>query len=118
MSFIRLTLITFAPCSGKRPVLVKGSMTQLACLSRYMGNIADGVETEETYNIENPFQDNDAAKGGRIDSELIKIRMSRSLEAAKDQTLTVEDLKPLVVSTTALPDQQSMYMSSTTHFFL
>lgn len=80
----------------KRPVVVKGAVTQLAVLSRYRVGEDEEDEMEESL-VTDPFNEEDN-KSVNLDGEGIKKRMSRLLETATNQTLTVDDLKSLLVS--------------------
>ncbi|KAJ2955671.1 hypothetical protein NQZ79_g8359 [Umbelopsis isabellina] len=78
----------------KRPVVVKGSVTQLAVLSRYRMGEDEQDEMEENL-VTDPFNEEDEGNS-KLDGEATKKRMSRLLETATNQTLTVDDLKSLL----------------------
>jgi hypothetical protein len=75
---------------------VKGSTTQLAILSRYQVGEEEQDEMEENL-VADPFKE-DNEENINLDGEAAKKRLSRLLETATNQTLTVEDLKSLLVS--------------------
>jgi hypothetical protein len=79
-------------------MVTKGSITQLVILARYKDSSVEDVDENEVNHVEDPFMDDNTGGHVKIDPVATKVRISRCLEAAKDNSLAVEDLKPLLVS--------------------